>query len=303
MNSIYKTLLDQPKELQDNASGIKCIRTSEAGLYMAAGEKGGSIRVYDLLTMKQIYCIPVHNGEVLQVDFSPEIVNFPSLMASSGKDRTIQVYNIDDNFSQLQSLSAHSGAVTCMQFYSRDPKDSIPSLYLISCATDRSIKLFLFHISTLTFEMKHHIVNNTSIYGMDIDSVRQRIAVAGQDRNVRFYSLEELSTRSIGKLSGSGEEKGFSHIAFDPTGRYLVTSSVQKYVLLFDTYTKTFLSHVYGHSEMILGVRFSRDGRYFVSVGGDGCVFVWKLPNDVTQFIHKHIAYDVGGVYGEPNVS
>ena len=284
--------IDAPKELQqDTVSGVKCIKVSPDGLYIGAGEKGGSVRIYDLRSMKQIYHIPVHSGEVLQVDFSPDIVNFPSLMASGGKDRTVQVYTIDDNFSHLQTLSAHSGAVTCMQFYSKSHKDTVPTLYLISCATDRSIKLFLYSILNGSFEMKHHIVNNTSIYGMDIDSVRQRLAVAGQDKHVRFYSLEELSTRSIGKISGTGEEKGFSHLAFDPSGRYLVTSSVQKYVLLFDTYSKAFLSHVYGHSEMILGVRFSQDGRYFVSVGGDGCIFVWRLPSDVTQLIHKHIGY------------
>ena len=264
---------------------------SPDGLYVGAGERGGCVRIYNLRSKKQIYHIPVHTGEVLQVDFSPDIVNFPSLMASGGKDRTIQVYTIDDNFSHLQTISAHSGAVTCIQFYSKSAKDAVPTLYIISCATDRSIKLFLYSISNGLFEMKHHIVNNTSIYGMDIDSVKQRLAVAGQDKHVRFYSLDELSTRSIGKISGTGDEKGFSHLAFDPSGRYLVTSSVQKYVLLFDTFTKAFLSQVYGHSEMILSVKFSQDGRYFVSVGGDGCVFVWRLPSDVTHIIHKHIGY------------
>jgi hypothetical protein len=40
---------------------------------------------------------------------------------------------------------------------------------------------------------------------------------------------------------------------------------------------------VAGHSELVTGVRFSPDGRRLVSVGGDGCIFVWRLPPEMTQ--------------------
>lgn len=33
-----------------------------------------------------------------------------------------------------------------------------------------------------------------------------------------------------------------------------------------------------GHSDAITGVKFSPDGRHILSIGGDGCILVWKVP-------------------------
>lgn len=35
---------------------------------------------------------------------------------------------------------------------------------------------------------------------------------------------------------------------------------------------------MYGHSDAITGVKFSPDGRYILSIGGDGCILAWRVP-------------------------
>lgn len=42
------------------------------------------------------------------------------------------------------------------------------------------------------------------------------------------------------------------------------------------------MATMYGHSELVTGLRFSNDGKHLISVSGDGCVFFWKLPHDMT---------------------
>lgn len=44
---------------------------------------------------------------------------------------------------------------------------------------------------------------------------------------------------------------------------------------------------MFGHSELVTGMRFSDDGRNLISVSGDGCIFVWKLPAEVTSTIRS----------------
>lgn len=44
---------------------------------------------------------------------------------------------------------------------------------------------------------------------------------------------------------------------------------------------------MFGHSELVTGMRFSDDGRNLISVSGDGCIFVWKLPSEVTTTIRS----------------
>ncbi len=47
---------------------------------------------------------------------------------------------------------------------------------------------------------------------------------------------------------------------------------------------------MYGHSELVTGLRFTNDGKHLVSVSGDGCVFIWKLPHDMTVTVQARLA-------------
>ena len=41
------------------------------------------------------------------------------------------------------------------------------------------------------------------------------------------------------------------------------------------------LEQVSGHSDLITGVKFSPDGRSLYSIGGDGCIMIWDLAEDL----------------------
>ena len=38
-----------------------------------------------------------------------------------------------------------------------------------------------------------------------------------------------------------------------------------------------------GHSELVTGLGFSNDCRHLISVSGDSCIFVWRLPADMVH--------------------
>lgn len=44
-----------------------------------------------------------------------------------------------------------------------------------------------------------------------------------------------------------------------------------------------------GHAELVTGLKFTPDGRRLVSVGGDGCIFVWKLNSTITESINDRM--------------
>ena len=49
------------------------------------------------------------------------------------------------------------------------------------------------------------------------------------------------------------------------------------------------MATMYGHSELVTGLRFTNDGRHLISVSGDGCVFIWKLPHDMTVTVQARL--------------
>ena len=50
------------------------------------------------------------------------------------------------------------------------------------------------------------------------------------------------------------------------------------------------MATMYGHSELVTGLRFTNDGKHLISVSGDGCVFIWKLPHDMTVTVQARLA-------------
>ncbi len=59
---------------------------------------------------------------------------------------------------------------------------------------------------------------------------------------------------------------------------YIVTCAMDRKIRIFDFFSGDIISEVYGHSDAITGVKFSPDGRHIISIGGDGCILVWKVP-------------------------
>lgn len=40
---------------------------------------------------------------------------------------------------------------------------------------------------------------------------------------------------------------------------------------------------MYGHSELVTGLRFTNDSKHLISASGDGCIFVWRMPSDMVK--------------------
>lgn len=44
---------------------------------------------------------------------------------------------------------------------------------------------------------------------------------------------------------------------------------------------------MYGHSELVTGLRFTNDSRHLISASGDGCIFVWRMPSDMVKLAYS----------------
>lgn len=76
-------------------------------------------------------------------------------------------------------------------------------------------------------------------------------------------------------------------VCVDPSGLFAATTSQDRSLRLYDITQGTLIGRVTAHSELITGVKFSPCCTCLVSVGGDGCIFVWKLAPEITQAMKK----------------
>ena len=49
------------------------------------------------------------------------------------------------------------------------------------------------------------------------------------------------------------------------------------------------MAQVSGHSELMTSVRFSPDGKYILSVGGDGCIMKWSLDDYIINSMQERM--------------
>ncbi|XP_057379292.1 mitogen-activated protein kinase-binding protein 1-like [Daphnia carinata] len=278
---------DKTDSTYDARNGVRCIRISPDGKHLASGDRAGNIRIHDMQFMDQLYKIEAHDAEVLSLEYSrPE--SGLRLLASASRDRLIHIFSVDQGYSFVQTLDDHSSSITSVRFVL-----SHGLFQMVSCGADKSLIFRQLQQangnSQVQFARGHNIVGKTTFYDMESDQSQKHILTACQDRSVRVYNT------STGKHSktfkGSTSDDGtLIKLCLDNSGLYVATSCTDKTLAVYDYYSGECMATMYGHSELVTGLRFTNDGKHLVSVSGDGCVFIWKLPHDMTVTVQARLA-------------
>ncbi|KAM8905051.1 WD repeat-containing protein 62 isoform 3-T3 [Spinachia spinachia] len=266
----------------DGKAGIRVLSISPDGQHLAAGDRCGNLRIFGLEFLDQLVKIEAHDSEVLCLEFSPTATGV-KLLASASRDRLIHIFNLEKNYTLEQTLNDHSASITAVKFTGRSP-----DVGMVSCGADKSV----YFLSAepveggLRFSRRHHVVEKTTLYDMDLDSSRTHVSVACQDRNVRVYNVETGKLKKC--LKGSSSDEGaLLKVQMDPSGSFFATSCSDKNISIFDYESGECVATLLGHSEIVTCMRFSRDCRHLITASGDSCVFVWRLDSEMTSTMRK----------------
>nr|XP_046170143.1 WD repeat-containing protein 62-like isoform X2 [Oncorhynchus gorbuscha] len=92
-------------------------------------------------------------------------------------------------------------------------------------------------------------------------------------------------------FKGSTSDDGtLLKVQMDPAGIYLATSCSDKSICIFDYESGECVATLFGHSEIVTGMRFSQDCRHLITISGDSCVFLWRLDSQMTNSMRKRLA-------------
>ncbi|MEQ2264079.1 mitogen-activated protein kinase binding protein 1, partial [Xenotaenia resolanae] len=87
-----------------------------------------------------------------------------------------------------------------------------------------------------------------------------------------------------------GEDGTVIKVQIDPSGLYIATSCSDKNVSIFDFFSGECVATMFGHSEIVTGLKFSNDCRHLITVSGDSCIFVWRLSPELTIRMRQRLA-------------
>jgi WD40 repeat protein len=256
----------------DGRNGVRCIKISPENGHLATGDRSGNIRIFNLNTLKKITSIEAHDSEVLCLEYTNEKID-RKLLASASRDRLIHVFDVENGYRILQTLDDHSSSITSVKFIG-----SGLQLQMISCGADKSIMFRNFQNNQ--FLRGNNCSGKNTLYDMEIDSNQKHILTACQDRSIRVYSTQ--NAKHTKTFKGSDADEGtLIKLSLDMSGIYIATSCTDKTLSVYDYYSNECMAKMYGHSELVTGLKFTNDCKHLISASGDGCIFVWQVPHDM----------------------
>ncbi|KAH7553801.1 hypothetical protein JRO89_XS12G0059000 [Xanthoceras sorbifolium] len=280
-----------------NIQGFRSMAVSADGKYLAAGDCEGNLHIYDLQSSDYTCFKDAHDAEILSLNFSlpskkylisEEVMGSQYFLASGGKDRTIHLYDVKRKFDLVESIDDHSAAVTSVKFTCNGCK-------ILSCSADRSLVFRDFSITDNAYKVSrrhHQLASHGTVYDMVIDPTMEVVVTVGQDKKINSFDI------AAGKLIRSfKQDKDYGDpikVTMDPSGTYLVCSYSNKSICLYDFITGQMITQAMGHGEVVTGVIFLPDCKHIVSVGGDGCIFVWKLPARLASRMLQRVKENTG---------
>lgn len=256
----------------DGRNGVRCIKISPDRQHLATGDRSGNIRIYSLATLKLIATIEAHDSEVLCLEYTNDRID-RKMLASASRDRLIHVFDVEQNYRILQTLDDHSSSITSVKFIGAGG-----AFQMISCGADKSIIFRTFQGTQ--FQRGNNCSGKTTLYDMEIDSNSKHILTACQDRNIRIYGTQTAKHTKTFKGSHS-DEGSLIKLSLDLSGIYIATSCTDKTLSVYDYYSTECMARMYGHSELVTGLKFTNDCKHLISASGDGCIFIWQVPHDM----------------------
>ncbi|XP_008275310.1 mitogen-activated protein kinase-binding protein 1 [Stegastes partitus] len=273
------------QQTDQSRAGIRTLRVSPNGRHLASGDRMGVLRIHDLDSMEEILNVQAHDSEILCLEFSKPDTGL-QLLATASRDRLIHVLDAGKEYSLVQTLDEHSSSITAVRFAANEGK-----VRMISCGADKSV---YFRTAQqmgegLEFTRTHHIVRKTTLYDMDVEPTRKYAAVGCQDRSIRIFNISNGKQKKLYKGS-QGEDGTLIKVQIDPSGLYIATSCSDKNISIFDFYSGECVATMFGHSEIVTGLKFSSDCRHLITVSGDSCIFVWRLSPELTIRMRQRLA-------------
>ena len=98
-----------------------------------------------------------------------------------------------------------------------------------------------------------------------------------------FILSQHLLSRIFRTFKGSNSDDGtLIKVALDRSGIYAATSCTDKTVAIYDYYTGECMATMFGHSELVTGIRFTEDCKHLISVSGESQLgVVWSDKSQI----------------------
>jgi len=281
--------------LRGHSHWVQDVAIAPNGRTLVSGSKDGTLKLWDLLTGRELMTLHGHTSAVLSVALSPD----GKQIASSSSDNTIRIWDCETG-RQVRAIQGNRGHPIYVIAVSPDGER------IISASADSNVKpKFDFSIdallSRLPAETKSPLISTLKLlcrtqairvwnlasgkpegtlvgYSRGLTDLRVspdgELVIAGsRDQTIQIWEFKTGQLRST--LLGHTDE--IRSVALSPDGRSLVSGSRDRTIKIWDLRTGHVLRTLRGHAQSVTSVAIGPDGQVVVSGSRDGTVRIWDF--------------------------
>jgi len=258
-------------------SGIAYMDLSSDGNYVVTGGYDSTVRLWRITDGVLLKEFKGHSGTVWTVAFS----NDGKKIASGGNDGLVNIWDVETG-SLLHRLQGHKRIVWSVKFNPDGTK-------LASASFDFTIKLWNVDDGKLVWDNKEH---KETVVDIAFSHDGKMLASTSDDKTIKLWNVAEQKLIRTMKVA-----EHVQAVAFSPDDKRLMTGGRDKPLIgeflqeifgdskfnpgvsarLWDVESGKLLQTFTTHSNDVMDVAYSNDGKRVVTASADKTVDLWKL--------------------------
>jgi WD40 repeat protein len=249
-----------------------------------------------------------HDKAVYCLSWAPD----SNRVATCGHDGRVFLWHIDDIEKAKKKFLGHTGWVFQVQF-------SPDGLFLVTCSADNTLRLWDVATAEMLCTWYGH---RDAVMGCSFGMDGHRVVSAGKDKSIRAYDsfriMREFKKGALVGRSASnyGPDMSIAGYPDNPRGHtgpvqralfspplnaFILSCGLENKIKLWDAKSGGLKMEYAGHTDHVLDIAFSQDGKLFASASHDRTARVWDFKTGAALHVFK-CADIVYGVAWSPEV-